>query len=74
QYFKNGNLKSTKTYKNDTIQGLEVFYYENGGIKKTGLVVNGRLEGIWKEYTEKGKLIGTCVFKNNEPIKVTKYP
>lgn len=74
QYFKNGKLKSTKTYINDTIHGLEEFYYEKGGLKKSGQVVNGKFEGIWKEYSENGKLIGTCVFKNNESIKGTKYP
>ena len=55
-YYKNGNLKFIKNYKNNILEGRARAYYKNGHLKTVTSFRNGKLHGMTTGYYNSGKL------------------
>jgi len=74
EYYKNGNLKSVCSVKDNKPEGQQKFYYENGNLKNEGFFKNGVANGLMKEYFENGKLKTELTSKNGKTEgEVRKY-
>ena len=49
-YYKNGNLKFIRTYKNNILDGRARAYYKNGKLKTRANFRNGKLHGMATGY------------------------
>lgn len=58
-YYKNGNPKMERNYKNGDLDGNLISYWENGIVHTRGQYKNNKRIGIWNTFDKKGKVILT---------------
>ncbi len=56
-FYKNGNPKQEKNYKNGNLDGNLISYYENGQVHTKGKYKNNYRVGEWITFDPKGKVL-----------------
>jgi antitoxin component YwqK of YwqJK toxin-antitoxin module len=56
-FYRNGQLLSSVTFKNDLQDGLTTFYHENGQIEQKGEFFKNNPIKLWSFFDANGKLI-----------------
>jgi len=64
EYFRDGSLKASQRYVNDTLTDTTVVYYENKQLKTFHVYKNKVKSGCWKDYNKNGQLVSELFFKN----------
>ncbi|MBL7931439.1 MAG: hypothetical protein JNL60_06040 [Bacteroidia bacterium] len=64
EYFRNGSLKASQVYLNDTLNDTTLIYYENKRLKTFHTYKNKLKHGCWRDYNKEGKLISELFFKD----------
>lgn len=70
-YYKNGNPKIIRNYKNNYAEGESKKFYENGVLKVLIIFKKGKKEGEFSAYEPDGTLINTMFYKNDMPYDGT---
>lgn len=65
EFYDNGKVRSSISYKSDKIHGFRKEYYETGKLTVKIPYKDGMLNGIFKAYNQTGKLRFEMPFKNN---------
>ncbi len=66
EYYKNGILSSSKTYKNGKKDELWREWYRNGQLKWAGTYKDEKENGLWRGWYENGNKRGEWNWKNGE--------
>lgn len=66
EYYKNGILSSSKTYKNGKKDELWREWYRNGQLKWAGTYKDEKEDGLWRGWYENGNKRGEWNWKNGE--------
>ena len=77
-YYKNGNPKMERNYKNGDLDGNLISYWENGIVHTRGQYKNNKRIGTWNTFDKKGNVIfgkDPIIFasKVDNSSKCTKY-
>ena len=56
-FYKNGNPKQEKNYKNGILNGNLFSFWDNGIIHTRGKYKNKHRTGVWETFDEKGNLL-----------------
>ena len=72
EYYKNGNLKSFKIYKNGNINGKWIEYYESGQINSECSILNEEYAGAYEKFYENGNSKVKGEYIDGE-LKITQY-
>lgn len=67
EYYYNGNIKFSGSFKNNKRHGEWIYYYNNGKIWSKGNFVNGKSNGLFYVYNEDGSLFMISCYKNDIP-------
>jgi hypothetical protein len=67
-FYKNGSLKQSGTFKNNLLEGLNKAYYPNGQLESEANYSEGVLNGWAKFFHIDGRLIESREYKNGIPI------
>lgn len=65
EYYKNGNLKMTSTYKDGVLDGEQVSFHVNGNIKEQKCWKQGRMIDSVFVYDEDGRLLNNGIVEGN---------
>ena len=66
EYYKNGILSSSKTYKNGKKDELWREWYRNGQLKWAGTYKDEKEDGLWRGWYENGNKRGEWNWKNGK--------
>ena len=66
EYYKNGILSSSKTYKNGEKDELWREWYRNGQLKWAGTYKDEKEDGLWRGWYENGKLESEGSYKDGK--------
>jgi antitoxin component YwqK of YwqJK toxin-antitoxin module len=66
EYYRNGNLKYKKKYKNDQLIDTACFYHKNGNLSQLQILKDGLKVGCWKKFNENGNVFSELNFKDDE--------
>ncbi len=64
EFFRDGSLKASQRYVNDTLTDTTVVYYENKQLKTFHVYKNKVKSGCWRDYNKNGQLVSELFFKN----------
>ena len=56
-FYKNGNPKQEKNYKNGALSGNLISYWENGKVHTRGQYEQNYRVGTWETFDRRGKLV-----------------
>jgi len=72
-YYKNGKLKMSSYYQNDTLHGVCYTYYKSGKIESSGMYKNGQKVEDYLYYNQEGLIIMKITFSDGKRKKLLKY-
>ena len=67
-YYSNGNLQTSRIFKNGREEGQTQSYHENGKLQIEFSYINGNREGGYIQYHENGKLSCVGQFENDKEV------
>ena len=56
-YYRNGQIKQEKNYKNGKLSGNLISYWDNGLIHIKGKYKKNERIGVWRTFNKKGRLV-----------------
>lgn len=69
QYFKNGKLLASGTYRDGNFEGQVTYYYSSGNIDEQGYYKNAVRNGFWKKFDIDGELLGKVYYLNGKVLE-----
>ena len=73
RYYKNGQLRYKRTYKDGKEDGLWEIYYENGQLSLKTTYKDGEQDGLWEFYHKNGQLYEKSTFKDGKQVGPYEY-
>ena len=73
EYYENGNIKKSTSYRFNQKNGVEKEYYLNGNISSETEYKNGKRDGIEKYYNKNGKITTEAFYLDDKLDGIDKY-
>lgn len=64
EYFRDGSLKASQFFVNDTLNDTTIIYHENKQLKTLHTYRNKKKHGCWRDYNKEGRLTSELFFKD----------
>jgi antitoxin component YwqK of YwqJK toxin-antitoxin module len=72
-YYKNGQLDSKGSFKDDKKDGIWEYYWDNGQLMSKGSFKDDKQDGIWERYHENGQSHSKGLFKDGKKDGIWEY-